>query len=554
VFRRAAAAAILVLCTLLGASASQAKNPSAGGQDLADVTPPSISGTAAVGATTTGDPGTWTGPGVKFSLQWARCDSSGGSCQPIPAATSSSYAVGSGDVGQTLRFQVVASNHSGSMSAVSNPTAAVTAPAPPPPAPTPTGDTQAPTAPASITVMSTAVDSVGISWPASTDNVAVKGYDVYKNGSAMSTPTLTSSTLSGLSCGTSYTVGVDAYDAAGNHSAKTSKTVSTSACPAPSSTQSSIYWGAYIEAVQTYNYLYGGTWSNAPWCDPGTQCALPRFNSNVGKASSIEHWGMCWTCTFDSGIANLVVGRGDIPAIDWANDSAHTDAAIASGQYDAWITTQAQAMKAFGHPLFLLFDEEMNGTWYPYSPGQNGNTVASFVAMWRHMHDIFTAVGATNVTWAWVPNVDPGGIYPSLGSLYPGDAYVDWTGMNGYNWGGNGWTSFASVFGSTYQTLLQVAPSKPIMLGEVASEENGGSKAAWITDAMTTQLPHNFPQIKAMLWFNWHIYEKSQYWNWEVESSSTSQQAFAQAVASPYYAAGGGFGNLPLLSKVQPLP
>jgi Fibronectin type III domain/Ig domain of plant-specific actin-binding protein len=246
VFRRAAAAATIVLCTLLGASASQAKNPSPGGQDLADVTAPSISGTAAVGATMTGDPGTWTGPGVKFSLQWVRCDSSGGSCQSIQGATSSSYAVGSGDVGQTLRFQVVASNHSGSMSAVSDPTAAVVAAT--------TGDTQAPSAPASVTVTATTVNSVGISWPASTDNVAVTGYDVYKNGVAVSTSTVTSATLSGLSCGTSYTVGVDAYDAAGNHSAKTSATVSTSTCPVTTSTQSSIYWGAYIEGTQTYNY------------------------------------------------------------------------------------------------------------------------------------------------------------------------------------------------------------------------------------------------------------------------------------------------------------
>jgi hypothetical protein len=162
--------------------------------------------------------------------------------------------------------------------------------------------------------------------------------------------------------------------------------LTTSACPVASSSASQIYWGAYIEGAHTYNYLYRGTWSNAPWCDPGTQCPLARFDSNAGKQVSIEHWGMCWTCSFDAGIAKAVVRRGDIPAIDWANDSSAADAAIASGQYDSWLTTQAQAMKAFGHPLFLLFDEEMNGTWYPYSPGQNGNTAASFVAMWRHIH------------------------------------------------------------------------------------------------------------------------------------------------------------------------
>jgi hypothetical protein len=329
--------------------------------------------------------------------------------------------------------------------------------------------------------------------------------------------------------------------------------VASSPPPPPPPPASSIYWGAYIEGVNTYNYLYGGTWSNAPWCDPGTQCPLPRFQQNAAKQVSIEHWGMCWGCSFDTGIANLVVSRGDIPAIDWSNGSV-PDANVASGMYDSYLTAQAQAAKAFGHPLFILFDEEMNGTWYPYSPGQNGNTAAGFVAMWRHVHDVFQAVGATNVTWVWCPNIDPGGIFTPFSQIYPGDAYVDWTGLNGYNWGGSEWTSFSSVFAQSYTGLLQVAPSKPIMIGEVASEETGGSKSAWITDALLTQLPQNFPRIKALLWFNWRIYEKNAWHNWEIESSTASRQAFATAINSSYYAAGGSFGNLPLLTKIQPLP
>jgi beta-mannanase len=198
----------------------------------------------------------------------------------------------------------------------------------------------------------------------------------------------------------------------------------------------------------------------------------------------------------------------------------------------------------------------MNGSWYPYSPGVNGNTAASFVAMWRHIHDLFAQAGASNVTWAWVPNVDVNGTMTSMASLYPGEAYVDWTGLNGYNWGSaaGAWMSFSQVFKSSYATLLQIAPTKPVMIGEVASEESGGSKAAWITDMLATQVPQNFPKIKALLWFNWRIYEKSAYWNWEIESSSTAKTAFQQGIASPYYARGGSFGNLPLLTKIQPLP
>ena len=65
----------------------------------------------------------------------------------------------------------------------------------------------------------------------------------------------------------------------------------------------------------------------------------------------------------------------------------------------------------------------------------NGNRPGEYVAAWRHVHDIFTSVGANDVTWVWCPNVDPDHKMQSLGSLYPGDAYVDWTCLDGYNWG-----------------------------------------------------------------------------------------------------------------------
>lgn len=342
-------------------------------------------------------------------------------------------------------------------------------------------------------------------------------------------------------------------------STTTATTVTTTTTTATTTTQSStshsIYWGAYIEGPQTYGYLYGGTWSTAPWCDPGTQCALAQFEHDAGKAPSIEHYGLPapWNQSFDTGAANLVESRGDIPAIDMSTGSAALSS-IASGAYDLSIILWAQAAKAFGHPFFLLLDEEMNGTWYPYSPGQNGNTAAGFVAAWRHMHNIFTSVGATNVTWVWCPNIDPNGMFTPYSQLYPGDSYVDWTGLIGYNWGGSLWASFSSLFASSYSALRQLAPTKPILIGETASAEAGGSKSSWIKELLTTQLPQNFPQIKALLWMNWRIYEKGAWNPWEIESSATSQQAFAAGISSPYYASGGVFGNLPLLRPVGALP
>jgi beta-mannanase len=95
-------------------------------------------------------------------------------------------------------------------------------------------------------------------------------------------------------------------------------------------------------------------------------------------------------------------------------------------------------------------------------------------------------------------------MFTPYSQLYPGSAYVDWTGLDGYNKGGTNWRSFSSIFDSSYKSLLQLAPTKPIMISQIASEEKGGSKAAWITDLLTTQLPR-YPQIKAFSWFNWYF-------------------------------------------------
>src|SRR6476659_9673922 len=119
---------------------------------------------------------------------------------------------------------------------------------------------------------------------------------------------------------------------------------------------------------------------------------------------------------------------------------------IAAGKYDGWILEWARQARAFGHPLFLRWDWEMNGTWFPWSttPGQS-TTPAEYVAGWRHMHDLFVRVGARNVSWVWCPNVAYNGSTP-YSDVYPGPAYVDWTCLDGYNKGAEYSTTFVNLF------------------------------------------------------------------------------------------------------------
>ena len=93
------------------------------------------------------------------------------------------------------------------------------------------------------------------------------------------------------------------------------------------------------------------------------------------------------------------------PRVDMSTGSTSlTD--IANGVYDAQITAWAKGAAAWGKPFVLRLDAEMNGAWYSYGAQARSNP-QSFVAMWRHVHDLFVAAGATNVSWHWDPNVDP---------------------------------------------------------------------------------------------------------------------------------------------------
>jgi chitodextrinase len=94
----------------------------------------------------------------------------------------------------------------------------------------PCGDNQAPTAPANLMLAGRTTSSLSLTWQASTDNVGIAGYDVSEDGTRVGTVYSPGDTLTGLSCGTSYTVSVDAYDAAGNRSAETTAPFATSAC------------------------------------------------------------------------------------------------------------------------------------------------------------------------------------------------------------------------------------------------------------------------------------------------------------------------------------
>ena len=89
------------------------------------------------------------------------------------------------------------------------------------------GDTSAPTVPTGLTAGTTTTSTVALTWTASTDDVGVAGYDVYRGTTRVATTTTTGYTDTGLTAGTAYTYTVRAKDAAGNVSAASSAVTAT---------------------------------------------------------------------------------------------------------------------------------------------------------------------------------------------------------------------------------------------------------------------------------------------------------------------------------------
>jgi beta-mannanase len=155
---------------------------------------------------------------------------------------------------------------------------------------------------------------------------------------------------------------------------------------------------------------------------------------------------------------------------------------ILAGAHDTMVRGRAQAAKAAEGRFFLRWGHEMNGSGYPWDGSHNGANAAAaakYVAVYRRLHDLFIAEGASNVLRVFCPTSRACRAMPETnGRAITPDAYVDWMAFDGYNRGtseaGSTWRAFADVAGVIYSGLA--AKGKPIMIAATASTEVGADK------------------------------------------------------------------------------
>ena len=173
----------------------------------------------------------------------------------------------------TYTYGVQALDAAGNVSPQSSAASATTQPAP---------DTTPPTTPSGVSATAVSATKINVSWSASTDNVAVAGYRLYRDGVLLAAVgNVTTAQDTGLAPGTTHTYNVDAVDAAGNASGKSNSAAATTL----STNTATLAWDAVtVSGLSGYRVYYGTA--------PGTYLQSPGNGVSVGNVTTFIVTGL----------------------------------------------------------------------------------------------------------------------------------------------------------------------------------------------------------------------------------------------------------------------
>ena len=254
---------------------------------------------------------------------------------------------------------------------------------------------------------------------------------------------------------------------------------------------------------------------------PGSWSQVAGFTSATGVQPRIVVYYSSWNDPFSTSFAQTAWDH-DAYVLVQLEPTGVTLASIAAGRSDAYLRSYADAVIAFGHPVILSFAHEMNGTWYSWGDGHT--SPATFVAAWRHVVQVFRAAGAANVTWLWTVN-SINGASSALRQWWPGAAWVNWTGIDGYYFRPT--DTFGSVFGTTI-AAIRVISSAPLLIAETA---------VGTTADRETQIGALFAGVRAerlagVVWFDKAQHAGLYHQDWRLEDDADALAAFSAAVAA----------------------
>ena len=288
------------------------------------------------------------------------------------------------------------------------------------------------------------------------------------------------------------------------------------------------------------NTVWHGVW--LPIKRTISSSAITTFESQANKKVGVELYYVGWYQNAWADVQrqiNVWEPMGIKAHVTWEpslKSGGDPLAAILNGSQDAIINDFAVQSKAYGKPFFLRFAHEMNGNWYDWSGAMTGNNPQTYIDAWRYVWNKFQAAGATNAVWVWSPNWNsvPNESWNDLHNYYPGDAYVDWVGVDFYGLKYDD-VSVAANIDAVYTSYSY----KPMMIAETAAADCNNyvpgvtrTKDQWINEFFATLL--NRPAVRAFFWFNEN---KNGEADWTITScpSPAAQNAYQSGVGNARY-------------------
>jgi Glycosyl hydrolase family 26 len=210
---------------------------------------------------------------------------------------------------------------------------------------------------------------------------------------------------------------------------------------------------------------------------------VQHFNHLTNSRVGIVEFYNPFPGPFDKWAAERAVALRDVPFIQLNPGKLDPRVLkrISTGADDTKIKNYARSVKNFNYCVIISFGHEMNGWWYRW--GAPWNTPRTFIKAWRHVHSIFASIGANNVIWSWDPShqygkVVTGKVASPASKWYPGNAYVDWIGIDGYLGmysNHKNYQKFSGIFEPQISVIMKKAPSKPIFLAETGVAYDHGN-------------------------------------------------------------------------------
>lgn len=291
--------------------------------------------------------------------------------------------------------------------------------------------------------------------------------------------------------------------------------------------------GPAITAASKETYLHpDGMYFGAATFHGPARATTESVTRAAGQHPRLLEYYQSWERPFSAADAQLSYQQGALPMLTWeprgatlaSDQPQYSLDRIASGGYDTYIIRFALQVKATGRPLVLRFAHEMNGNWYPWSESNSGNSAGDYVKAYRHIHDLFQAVGATDVIWVWSPNVLRHSKNVALKPLYPGDGYVDWVGVDGYGFGER---TATEVLQPTVYEIRRFS-QKPILISETGSSP-GPQQPGWTADLF--RWLKRTPNVIGFVWFQ-HSQDEGGKYDYRFDVNPQTKAAFRHGLDS----------------------